>query len=496
MVEESLGRAFAGIEQPEQGGAIQVPGGGRAGFFPRSFLLGNAPELSEIEVFRARLDQPPPPGWHWRGITYDLYRGSGWARSDEERAVIQPADALAWTPIANSFKVEQEVTWTENAPPNVAFVIGRPLSFDQPVTVNFRTAVDLAFVNEIQATYAVVSEVPLATESELRQLDMADVPAAIMERYTALPETVPQRVHELAADVIAGSDNAYDQARALESFLRQYPYSLEAATLPPAGRDPVDYFLFELKQGYCDYYASSMVVMARSIGLPARFASGFTLQVPDASGIQTVFQINAHSWAEIYFPGFGWLEFEPTAGFAANISTTQANGGFQAPDDAFGLPGAFEGGVPPIPPDEMAEPISGLWFVGGALLIVLLAGAGWFAWQWQPDDIDGYSYGYDRLRQHWAELQSWSDPALTPLEFRRQIQGSLQALEDETGEPAGWWQRRVLTQRTRLTNLVDRYNLNQYSPAPPADSQDGFMAWRQIRQPLWIWRTIHRLTRR
>ena len=112
--------------------------------------------------------------------------------------------------------------------------------------------------------------------------------------------------------------------RALERFLQQYPYSLDPTILPPAGADPVDHFLFELKQGYCDYYASAMVVLARTVGLPARFASGYAVQPADEAGRQTIYRINAHSWAEIYFAGFGWIEFEPTAGFAAQPSAGSA----------------------------------------------------------------------------------------------------------------------------------------------------------------------------
>jgi transglutaminase-like putative cysteine protease len=96
--------------------------------------------------------------------------------------------------------------------------------------------------------------------------------------------------------------------------LRQYPYSLEV-TGPPPNVDPVAYFLFELQAGYCDYYASAMVVMARSLGLPARMGVGYLAQPADEAGVQTIRQLHGHSWAEIYFAGVGWVEFEPTGSF-------------------------------------------------------------------------------------------------------------------------------------------------------------------------------------
>jgi transglutaminase-like putative cysteine protease len=92
-----------------------------------------------------------------------------------------------------------------------------------------------------------------------------------------------------------------------------YPYTLDVPP-PVEGQDAADYFLFELKQGYCDYYATAMVVLARASGLPARFVSGYSPGEYDAPGAQYIVrEMHAHSWAEVYFPEIGWVEFEPTA---------------------------------------------------------------------------------------------------------------------------------------------------------------------------------------
>ena len=105
-----------------------------------------------------------------------------------------------------------------------------------------------------------------------------------------------------------------DRALALETYLRTtYPYTLDLPT-PPYNRDLVDYFLFDLQRGYCDYYASAMVVLARASGLPARLVTGYAGGTWEAQAAQfTVTEANAHSWAEVYFPGYGWIPFEPTA---------------------------------------------------------------------------------------------------------------------------------------------------------------------------------------
>ena len=95
------------------------------------------------------------------------------------------------------------------------------------------------------------------------------------ERYLQLPDTVPFRVRDLAAKITAAYDNPYDKAEAIEAVLRTYEYN-QGIAAPPPGADAVDYFLYDVKQGYCDYYASAMVVMLRSVGIPARFAVGYT----------------------------------------------------------------------------------------------------------------------------------------------------------------------------------------------------------------------------
>ena len=141
-----------------------------------------------------------------------------------------------------------------------------------------------------------------------------DYPADILQTYLQLPQALPDRVRNLALDLTVAEPTPYDKAIALESYLRQFPYSLEVEK-PPPGADVADYFLFEAKEGYCDYYATAMTVMARAIGLPARFVIGYASGYYDVE--EAVYQITeaeAHSWTQIYFPGTGWVNFEPTAG--------------------------------------------------------------------------------------------------------------------------------------------------------------------------------------
>ncbi|WP_405081664.1 DUF4129 domain-containing transglutaminase family protein [Paenibacillus chitinolyticus] len=153
---------------------------------------------------------------------------------------------------------------------------------------------------------------------------LAEPEPAELAAYLQLPDRLPQRVRDLAERVTAGSgQNRLAAALALERYLRtEYRYSMDKPTLPAAGEDFVDHFLFVDKLGYCDHFSSAMVVMLRAAGIPARWVKGFAPgeageRGPDGSLAVTVRSRDAHSWAEAYIPGAGWLAFEPTPGFAA-----------------------------------------------------------------------------------------------------------------------------------------------------------------------------------
>jgi hypothetical protein len=134
----------------------------------------------------------------------------------------------------------------------------------------------------------------------------------VRQRYLALPVSVTERVRQLALDLTLSLPTPYERARAIEAYLRRFPYTLDILA-PPADRDVSDYFLFDLRRGYCDYYATAMAVLARAAGLPARLVVGYAAGNYDqATDRYVVTEADAHSWVEIYFPTVGWVEFEPT----------------------------------------------------------------------------------------------------------------------------------------------------------------------------------------
>ncbi|MEE3809427.1 DUF4129 domain-containing transglutaminase family protein [Lysinibacillus fusiformis] len=145
-------------------------------------------------------------------------------------------------------------------------------------------------------------------------------------RFLQLPNQLPQRVRDLASDITQGKATIYDQIKAVESYFRTngFRYDKNEAAIPAENQDYVDQFLFDTKVGYCDNFSTSMVVLLRSLGIPARWVKGFAPGTvgPITDGLREyrITNDNAHSWVEAYIPGTGWMEFEPTIGFTGNVN--------------------------------------------------------------------------------------------------------------------------------------------------------------------------------
>ena len=140
-----------------------------------------------------------------------------------------------------------------------------------------------------------------------------DYPDEIKSRYLQLP-SYSERTKALALDLAKGKDSSYDIAVAVQNYLRLNLAYNENIANPPAGKDLVDYFLFESKEGYCTYYASAMAEMLRILGIPSRVVTGYYPAAYDMNAGGYLYRDrNAHAWVEAYFPGYGWVSFEPTA---------------------------------------------------------------------------------------------------------------------------------------------------------------------------------------
>ena len=204
--------------------------------------------------------------------------------------------------------------------------------------------------------YTLRSQVPLRDEAGVEAIRNAgdNIPGDIAERYLELPADFSPRVSELAQNVIdeAGAVTPYDKALALQNFFQDdslFSYSLDVQN--GHGSSDIENFLFEVHAGYCEQFAGSYAAMARSIGLPARVAIGFTPgEFDSTTGTYVVTGKHAHAWPEVWLDGVGWLRFEPTPG----------RGG--PGDHAYtGVDEAQEGDVPTpsSPEEEAAAPAPG-----------------------------------------------------------------------------------------------------------------------------------------
>ncbi len=290
-------------------------------FLGTTLTMGGPVHLGQQPVMDIQTDA----GRYWRATGYDKYSGIGWINTHVDSFNLGANDARLDT--SRDF-MRVEVTQTfklYQSDQNILYAAAQPIRFDIPAEVRYAQSpktdstpavFDLTLVRARRPlragdVYHVASLISVADEDSLRA-DSIRYSDWISATYLQLPENLPERVRNLAKDITREYSNPYDQAAAIESYLRAKIKYNENVSAPPAGRDGVDYTLFDRPEGYCNYYASAMAVLARSIGIPARVASGYTLG-DYKDGAFHVVEANAHSWPEIYFPNYGWIEFEPTA---------------------------------------------------------------------------------------------------------------------------------------------------------------------------------------
>ncbi|MFN2270935.1 MAG: transglutaminase-like domain-containing protein [Anaerolineae bacterium] len=500
---ESLGVAREEEAVPEE---IAIFEEMRTTGLARDHLIGSGPELDDKRVMIIKTDDdlpilteeeamvlgeqdqlPPVPRYYWRNLTYDLYVYFGWYTGDTE-IIEYGAGERAITPtlgMTSTQRLLQQDVRIIGDVDNMIFVAGTLVSVDQNYNVAWRTPEDAFGATTLTKTYHAESLLPVFTVERL-QAAGTDYPDWVRSRYLWLPDTVPERVIALARDLTATEPTPYDRAYAIETYLRTFPYNLNVPK-PTGDRDVADYFLFELQEGYCDYYATAMVVMARAAGLPARYVAGYAAGSYDyVEGHYLVVEANAHAWAEVYFPGYGWIEFEPTAGLPA----------IERPSEGTIKP--FE--PPPIPskPDENNAATLPWWdvtkwpwwvtsLVGLALLTLTIV-----AWI-RIDTLRLRRQGpamavttlYRRLRRQAARLAVPVRVSDTPNEFAAALAGWAADLSE-----AEYWEDWLSPGVQNARHLVDSYVQTIYASRPlePPDQEQAVRAWRKARWHLWLTR--------
>ncbi|NJN82486.1 MAG: transglutaminase domain-containing protein, partial [Caldilineaceae bacterium] len=306
----------------------------------------------------------PPPGYYMRGLTLTVYDGKGWQNPPTVERATHAADQ-PWTepPQRGRKLLTQSVFLDFNT--QLLYAAPEPLESGADYRTEARGDGDLIAMWARERSYNVVSTVPAVNEEMLDAVgswnDEQPLPPAYAV-HLELPPTITERTRTLAADLTDGQETQFQKAQAIEAFLRGYEYDLSVPEPPAAVEDVADFFLFDLQRGYCDYYATAFIVLARLAGLPARFATGFAVGQWDyPTGLWVVTEAEAHSWPEVYFPEYGWIPFEPTAG---RTELTR-----------IGIPEFNSSGAPLRPAPRRRSKRMGLRGIGRCCF-------GWRRWRW------------------------------------------------------------------------------------------------------------------
>ncbi|SFR50744.1 transglutaminase TgpA family protein [Halogeometricum limi] len=295
-----------------------VPGAGAAPLLPdrgsptvEGSLVDAQDRLNVVGSIRlspkVRFTVQSPQSSYWQTAAYDRYTGDGWVRTGNTK----PYDGRLQGPPGSSRTVQQQVTAEGTI--SILPAAWKPVRIDGPIAAD----AEVTTQGNVRPTtalrpgesYRVTSEVPLYTTEQLRRSG-TDYPDQIRESYLQLPDSTSDRVRVRAAEVAGGEDNPYDKAVAVEQYLEsEKRYSL---SVPQPSGDIADTFLFEMDAGYCTYYATTMVVMLRSQGVPARFVTGYTPGQEVADDEYVVRGLDSHAWVEVYFEDVGWVRFDPT----------------------------------------------------------------------------------------------------------------------------------------------------------------------------------------
>lgn len=376
-VEQQVSASFRGA-QPVR--SLVPPTGAAPGGLPRAHLLGGRPELNEEIALRVTVrGDVSGLRLYWRGQTYAVYTGHGWEAGEEGPAEQSFEAGQPWgIDLPSSIGRRPIVVSVQSlaASRSVVYAPLEPIAVDRPYRALLRGPGDLVALSleRPASTYTVLAYVPAPDAAVLSGAGAA-YPDGVMSRYLQLPSGLDPRLPQLVASWTRDSVTQYDKALAIEQQLRAFAYSLDLP-LPPENRELVSWFLFDLKRGYCDYHASAMVVMARLTGVPARLAIGYaTGDFDERTGEYVVTELQAHSWPELYFPGVGWLPFEPTAGRPLPLRETE-QGSSDALPGARGGPEDLESGIAELQQRALENVVSerrqaagrGIWTAALALI--------------------------------------------------------------------------------------------------------------------------------
>jgi transglutaminase-like putative cysteine protease len=381
-------------------------------FYGSSLPLGLGSPLSDRVILEVEGPTNPPNGnnFYWEARTYDTYESNQWVSTIQTRqnltkdsvdlnqpgADIRPIITFTFFPheaISNLFTVPEPL-WVNI--PSQAYLMANPDG-----SVNYSTLMSQDFLHPGDQ-YLVRSALESETVSDLRTAGTS-YPQWVLNDYLQLPASITSRTKQLAEQIASGYTDPYDIATAVTDYLRNNIEYNQSISQPPPNQERIDWFLFDYKQGFCNYYASAEVILLRSLGIPARMAVGFAQgqreippiqnlppgQSPDASNqiisevsTYVVRQKDAHAWPEVYFPGTGWVIFEPTASqpaifhptgeTAANQNENQANQDANSPQNQSGVDSTNPRDRAGLESSPTSGQLANFWTFGNIVRLILL----------------------------------------------------------------------------------------------------------------------------
>ena len=391
-VQENLGHAVAGLNAV---GKLQP-----VEFYPDTLALGSQAATGDTVYFRIQTPTGEPelghgpaslsysvPRFYWQVRSYNFFLNDRWYTRDASNTPFQPGGSPI--PLAFPVKLTGEFTFTSLVA-NLAVLVtpANPVWVSHPsllvaLQVPERKVDPVEFLSTPPVMsgekYLVHANVSGPTVLQLRNAGGA-YPDWVTAENLQLPDNLSPEIVALAHQITAQALTPYDKADAITQYLRSHITYSTTVVNPPPGRDSLDWFLFDSKKGFCNYYATAEVILLRSVEIPARLVVGFAQGEFSPPNLYVVRAQDEHAWPEVYFPGLGWVEFEPTSNQAPLVRPSGGNllsaGQGSSATPPF-LPGQIVAGRPTPSPAEKTGANSGRasflnWILGFILICAIL----------------------------------------------------------------------------------------------------------------------------
>ncbi|OAB43056.1 transglutaminase TgpA family protein [Paenibacillus antarcticus] len=440
---------------------------------------------------------------YWRGETRSIYSGTGWENESKEPnkfedVVVEEELKQATETMLQTEKVQQTMKFQDSNEFPVlfgAYAITSVQTLDGEKDMRGiqwkDSQAELHWNSESNPsqypeTYSITSEVPIVPVEELRKKSFEDLYGDSNEKdYLQIPDGFPKRVKELAKDLTESAVTPYEKITLLQTYLQtNYEYTNTPNLSLKKSDDFVDSFLFEIREGYCNYFSTSMAMMSRSLGIPARWVKGyapgsqpqmdeFRMMRPEQMDPDSyrVTNADAHSWVEVYFGPYGWIPIEATPGFTMPLYTGSESVDETETDQLNSEEGDDKEGV-----NSTYWGLKSPWIKGGVITVitVLLLWLGYIGWR----SGDSLHFLIRRLRMR-KKLSPAEKVVIETERCLRYVhkQGMTREKHETLREAVMKWQESAPNLEPTLSALLQIFEKARYSPETIASDE-----WRVVQK--------------